>query len=496
MKLKGRLVSVVLAVMMLVVGFAMPKKAEATEYPSKQYVCNGYNVEVKVTDEYENMFHGEVILTNTGYDTIRDWTFSCQFGHKITNIWNAKVVKAENGTCVITNADWNQNIAPGATASFGFIAEKTENGEIVFPEGFAMGMKEAAADNATFAVEFVVYSDWGEGNTGAFILKNLTDKRIHNWKLSFAYDREIVSIANAVIESYAGGVYTLCNADYNADLEPYGTVHISFNGGKGKGEQPASNFALIETVYEKNEADIPVLVPNTISGKVTEVVSGGALSAATVKVMQNNVVVSTTTTDGNGTYSFRLYDGTYTLLVSKEHYETAEVVFVSKADAKGPDVALKQKAYTVTGKVTDKADGKALAGVKITVKDAKGIVTGVVTKEDGTYSVELLHKEYQLAFAAENYETLNVTVVGGEKENVSVALEKIAVSEDDKKDENQEDKDDNKTDKEEDKESQTKPVPGSPEKFPYKDLESFFEDYKSSLMMLYQLLTKLFAMKQ
>lgn len=248
-----RLVSLVLTVALLFTGFATPKSAEAAEQQAKKYVCDGFDMEFKVTDEYENMFHADVTVTNTGNETLRDWAFSCEFVHEITNIWNARVLGTQEEFCVIGNYDWNQNIAPGGTASFGFSAKKTDDGKIVFPEAFALVMKEKEVDKSEYAVEFVVYSDWGAGNNGALILKNLTGRRIHNWEISFAYDREIVEIANAVIVSYENGIYTLRNAEYNADLEPYGTVHISFNGGQGTGNEKALGFALTETVFDMTD---------------------------------------------------------------------------------------------------------------------------------------------------------------------------------------------------------------------------------------------------
>lgn len=421
MKLKKRLVSIVLAVAMLLTSFAVPQKAEAAEKQSKQYVCDGFNVEFSVTDEYENMFHADVTVTNKGNDVIRDWAFSCEFVHKITNIWNAQVLRTQEEFCVIGNADWNQNIAPGETASFGFSAEKTEDGEIVFPEYFELVMKETVTATTDYKAEFVVYSDWGAGNNGALILTNLTGRRIHNWKISFAYDREIVSIANAVIESYENGVYTLRNADYNADLEPYGAVHISFNGGQGDANAAATGFVLTETVFDLE------IHPNTYAGTVTDAETGAALAGATVQILQNGTVVETVVTDGTGSYSFDLFKGTYTILVEKEHYKTAEVTFVSERNAKAPNVALSRIAYKLAGVVTDDMSGAALADVKVTVKGENGTVVEAFTDVSGAYAFELYYGVYKVFVEKDHYNAAEIAVVcGPETKAVDIALSQIA----------------------------------------------------------------------
>lgn len=543
MRAKRRMASFLLAGTLLFTGIAMPVTAKAAPLPAKQEAAQpakpkaekpvkpevskpakpgtqkpakpetekpagpgaekpvkigpkDFRVDFKVTDEYENKLEAEVTVTNTGKNVIRDWAFSCKFTHKILNIWNARILKTEDDFCVIGNYDWNQNIAPGETVSFGLIAEKAETGEIVFPTDYKMVMKEKKVKAVEFGVDFIIYSDWGEGNNGALIIKNLTDRTIHNWKLSFKYDREIVSISNALIVSYKNGKYTLRNADYNADIEPHGTVHISFNAGSGNGKEKAEHFKLDETVFELNvgplpkpehkpgehpevgpghkpgegpatkpehkpgehpevkpghkpgegpavkpghkPGECPTVKPeeptvkpeepevflNVLSGTVTDAVSAEAVTGSALKVLKDGEVVATAFTDEEGTYSFELYDGNYTLLVEKEHYYAQEISLVSEANGTAPAVLLKPVVYTLTGVVTDKVEGKKLSEVIVTVRDENGSVAETVTDENGAYTVELYHKAYELEFEGTDYAKKTVTVVGGEVPAVDVELER------------------------------------------------------------------------
>ena len=418
-KLKRGMVSIMLAAAMLFTCFATPKSAQAAGQQTKQYVCDGFNVEFTVTDEYDNVFQADMTITNTGTEVMRDWAFSCDFMHRITNIWNARVLRTQDEFCVIGNYDWNQNLAPGESATFGLVAEKGANGEIVFPDAFALTMKEVVVDTADYSVEFIVFSDWGAGNDGMFVVRNLTGRTIHNWELSFAYDREITKISNSAILSYENGVYQLRNAGYDADLAPYGAVYLNFNAGQGNGTEKAVITEMTEIAYDT------AVHPFVFSGMVTESLYGGPAAGATVEVLQNGVPVQTVTTDANGTYVLSLFKGNYEIRVSKDYYYPVETTFVSSRYATAPNVELSPMAYALNGVVTDAVSGDVLSGVVVTVKDGENVVAEVVTDENGAYSANLYHKEYTLAFAAEDYVGTTVSVIGGEQTTADVALDRV-----------------------------------------------------------------------
>ncbi|MBE5931180.1 MAG: hypothetical protein E7268_09045 [Lachnospiraceae bacterium] len=418
-KLKRGMVSIMLAAAMLFTCFATPKSAQAAGQQTKQYVCDGFNVEFTVTDEYDNVFQADMTITNTGTEVMRDWAFSCDFMHKITNIWNARVLRTQDEFCVIGNYDWNQNLAPGESATFGLVAEKTADGEIIFPDAFALVMKEVVVDTADYSVEFIVFSDWGAANDGMFVVRNLTGRTIHNWELTFAYDREITKISNSAILSYENGLYSLRNAGYNADLEPYGATYLNFNAGQGNGTEKAVIYEMTEIAYDT------VQHPFVFSGTVTESLYGGPAAGATVEVLQNGVPVQTVTTDANGIYRISLYKGNYDLRVSKDFYYPVETTFVSSRYATAPNVELSPMAYALNGVVTDAVSGDVLSGVVVTVKDGETVVAEAVTDENGAYSANLYHKEYTLAYAAEDYVGTTVSVIGGEQATADVALDRV-----------------------------------------------------------------------
>jgi hypothetical protein len=63
------------------------------------------------------------------------WTMSFDFAGQISSIWNAKIVSHTSNRYTISHADWNANVAAGATISFGFVG----NPSGFSPTNFAWG---------------------------------------------------------------------------------------------------------------------------------------------------------------------------------------------------------------------------------------------------------------------------------------------------------------------------------------------------------------------
>ncbi|MBM2618336.1 endo-1,4-beta-xylanase [Actinoplanes sp. LDG1-06] len=80
------------------------------------------SVSYRVTGTWPGGFQADVRLTNTGTTAWTTWTLGWQFGagQKISQLWNGSVTES-NGLIAVTNAAWNGSLAPGASASFGFL---------------------------------------------------------------------------------------------------------------------------------------------------------------------------------------------------------------------------------------------------------------------------------------------------------------------------------------------------------------------------------------
>lgn len=126
-------------------------------------IQSSYEVSFKKTASWDKHINGEITITNTGSSTITDWKLKFDFNGTIENIWNASVIKDEDGITV-ANAGWNQNIAVGETVSFGFIARV--DSEDTEPQNMIIQDKDAD-DNVqeenkllfSYEVNTEVYSD-------------------------------------------------------------------------------------------------------------------------------------------------------------------------------------------------------------------------------------------------------------------------------------------------------------------------------------------------
>ncbi|KAB8145977.1 endoglucanase [Chloroflexia bacterium SDU3-3] len=75
-----------------------------------------------ITNQWNTGFQADVTIKNTGTSAISGWTLAWTFanGQTVTQSWNSTLTQTGAGVSAV-GAGWNNNIAPGGTASFGFI---------------------------------------------------------------------------------------------------------------------------------------------------------------------------------------------------------------------------------------------------------------------------------------------------------------------------------------------------------------------------------------
>ncbi|MBQ7981520.1 MAG: cellulose binding domain-containing protein, partial [Oscillospiraceae bacterium] len=98
-------------------------------YSRRIDVKSGYDVDFNVTSNWHTGFQAEIAITNTSAEPIEAWTLGFDSNFDINNIWNAKLLSSEEQSYITANQLWTTPINPGASASFGFTADKsaTEN---------------------------------------------------------------------------------------------------------------------------------------------------------------------------------------------------------------------------------------------------------------------------------------------------------------------------------------------------------------------------------
>ncbi len=116
-----------------------------------QIETNGedYTIDYKITDDWGEGYKAEVTITNNKITTIEDWRLSFMYGDNlITQIWNANIISNVDGRYELGCENYNQNIEPGGSVTFGFMVEP--------------GCSAKLMENMTLKEYTVVGSDYDE----------------------------------------------------------------------------------------------------------------------------------------------------------------------------------------------------------------------------------------------------------------------------------------------------------------------------------------------
>ncbi|MFJ4276683.1 GDSL-type esterase/lipase family protein [Streptomyces massasporeus] len=78
----------------------------------------------RVVSTWQGGYQGEVTVTNASASAVPGWTATAvpANGARLTQVWNGALTTAADGAAIVTNAAWNGTLAPGASATFGFVA--------------------------------------------------------------------------------------------------------------------------------------------------------------------------------------------------------------------------------------------------------------------------------------------------------------------------------------------------------------------------------------
>jgi uncharacterized membrane protein len=167
-----------------------------------------------------------------------------------------------------------------------------------------------------------------------------------------------------------------------------------------------------------------IIVPGTITGRVTDAEDGSPLAGATV-----TDGTRMTTTDASGEYAIAdVPPGSYEVTASKAGYESSSLtVTVSEGNIAVADLSLTRIIVpgTITGRVTDAEDGSPLAGA--TVTDGTRMTT---TDASGEYAIaDVPPGTYEVTASKVGYESssLTVTVLEGNSAVADLSLTRIII---------------------------------------------------------------------
>ncbi|MEV4466145.1 cellulose binding domain-containing protein [Micromonospora echinofusca] len=95
----------------------------ANPSPTPSGPATGCTASYRVVGRWQGGFQGEVTVRNSGATPVSGWTVRFAFtdGQRISQSWNARLTQS-GAEVTAGDVDWNGDLAPGAQATFGFLA--------------------------------------------------------------------------------------------------------------------------------------------------------------------------------------------------------------------------------------------------------------------------------------------------------------------------------------------------------------------------------------
>ena len=191
-----------------------------------------YSVQENVITEWPGHANIEIVFTNTGDEPIFNWNYSFEFIYNIESPYNCTVLEHEGDLYTVGNSGWNKDIYPGESVTIGFTASSNDGSDIEFmPSFYLLNNAKTILPEGSLSVEYVEYSDWTSGSSGAIVLTNNTEESIKSWEISFAANRPITDAYNVTLITNEDGTYTITGDSYS-EIPAGGTYQFGIQCGE------------------------------------------------------------------------------------------------------------------------------------------------------------------------------------------------------------------------------------------------------------------------
>lgn len=224
---------------------------EMVEY-EKIYNEDGYNICYTVDNVWENGYNMSVTIENISEEAIENWMLQVDLSDKIVNIWNAEIIEENEGTYIIRNARWNQDIYSHASVTFGISVEGTFE---KFPINGIVPCVNIETKAEGYDISYSIGENWEAGFIAFITITNTGNQMIEDWFLEMDYENEIDMISNAAVSEKDGKHYVLKNAGYNQNIMEGESVVITFNVLEGKIDNIVQNIQLKQYSREERKAE-------------------------------------------------------------------------------------------------------------------------------------------------------------------------------------------------------------------------------------------------
>ena len=229
--------------------------------PAASAAAADVTVSWTITQDWGTGYQGSATVTNNTAGAISPWRVTVPYPNQIGSAWDAQL-SAVTGGYSFSGPAWATSLAPGASATFGFIGSPRPGGTLAPASCTVAGLSCAvsgsptastasstaptpAASTATpvptataepttppasasgVALSIKVTQDWGSGRTVDMVITNTGTTSINGWSVSFPWQGTGVSMWNAT-STVSSGTLTARNLSWNAALAPGASVPVGF----------------------------------------------------------------------------------------------------------------------------------------------------------------------------------------------------------------------------------------------------------------------------
>lgn len=230
--------------------YGEPSGAEAPQEVSaagdtmtgRREALEDYEVSIAVHSQWEGHYSAAVTITNTGEVSIESWYLTFVTGDEMTDLWNGAVYEQDGERYIIKHMQYNQDIPPGESVTFGYTAVYTE--EMNVPEDFQLLDSEPVAGMDGLEVLYLVTDAFEGGFNGEIHIENRSDAVLEDWILEFDFENEVEGFWTAELLSKEAHHYVIKNAGYNSNIEPGQQVILGFTCTLGDAGLEPSGYQL------------------------------------------------------------------------------------------------------------------------------------------------------------------------------------------------------------------------------------------------------------
>jgi hypothetical protein len=236
-----------------------------------------YTVSENVITTWPGHANIEIVFTNTGDAPICNWNYTFEFVYNIENPYNCTVLEHEGDLYTVGNNGWNKDIGPGESVTIGFTASSNDGSDIEYmPSFYLLNNANNILPEGSVTVDYVEYSDWTSGSSGALILTNNTDSSIGDWTITFSANRPITDAYDVSFSVNDDGTYTISGSSYS-DISAGGTYQIGIQCGEHDSTIPfeinnlivSSSTLAINMNEDTNNNDVPDVSEIDYNGFIT-----------------------------------------------------------------------------------------------------------------------------------------------------------------------------------------------------------------------------------